>query len=414
MPGSFRYLDALIADRVGLDFPDREGTRILDVGAGAGKYRDLLHDYPYVDAVEAHEPYVIRYELDSRYRRVFVEDVLDMRADVFGQYDLVILGDVLEHLTVEDAQALLEMIARYRCAVLVAVPFNYEQDAVDGVGWEVHKQPDLTPELFNERYPEFECLARDEAYGVYVRDPWGRWTLGEVPERPSVSMVVPTGDWRVHVHCLTSLWKLQAHHLIHGLAPLALQPNNGASVEKCRNRGTAVNLREPRITHLCYVDSDEGWPPDAVGRLLEHRAQVVGVPIRLKVQELHWNVTDLPGTGNATWNGRLLEVGGIGTGFLLVARSALERMIEAYPELRVEDDQGGYHTLFQTGKLSEDFTFCERWRAIGGRVWADPTIEVCHVGLAEFTGKLIDHMELRPRSAAAGEDESATEKECKA
>jgi hypothetical protein len=36
--------------------------------------------------------------------------------------------------------------------------------------------------------------------------------------------------------------------------------------------------------------------------------------------------------------------------------------------------------------LSEDYTFCQRWRAIGGRIWLDPTGMLVHVGAHDFAG----------------------------
>ena len=36
--------------------------------------------------------------------------------------------------------------------------------------------------------------------------------------------------------------------------------------------------------------------------------------------------------------------------------------------------------------LSEDFTFCRRWSAIGGEVWLDASISLTHAGRASFRG----------------------------
>ncbi len=125
---------------------------ILDVGAGDGKWRYLLRDYPNMDAVEAYGPNLQRL---NGYRRTFHADIRDFHYD---RYDLIIFGDVLEHLRVKEAQAVLDY-ARPRCQdMVIAVPFLYEQGAIYGNPYEVHIQDDLTPELFAERYPGFEVL----------------------------------------------------------------------------------------------------------------------------------------------------------------------------------------------------------------------------------------------------------------
>lgn len=127
------------------------GTEILDVGACDGIWRQLLPEYT-MDAVEIHGPNADRLH---GYRKVF-------RCDVDGldyvHYDLIIFGDVIEHMDVEKAQRVLAY-ARPRCRdMVVAVPFLYPQDAFGGNPWEKHLQPDLTAEIFAARYPGFSVL----------------------------------------------------------------------------------------------------------------------------------------------------------------------------------------------------------------------------------------------------------------
>ena len=129
-------------------------SSILDVGACDGKWRRLLPEYPNMDAVEAFEPNLQNLQ---GYRDVFHADICDFS---YAWYDLVILGDIVEHLSVEAAQNELEY-ARDRCRdMIVAVPFLFEQGDKDGNPFEIHIQDDLTPENFEERYPGFEVLLR--------------------------------------------------------------------------------------------------------------------------------------------------------------------------------------------------------------------------------------------------------------
>lgn len=137
-------------------------AEILDVGACDGNWRRLLPEYPNMDAVEAFAPNLGR--LDG-YRQVFHADI---RGFAYEWYDLVIFGDVIEHLTVEQAKAVLAY-AKPRCSdMIVAVPFLYRQDAIYGNPYEVHIQDDLTPELVEQRYPELEVLLNPgHAYCYY-------------------------------------------------------------------------------------------------------------------------------------------------------------------------------------------------------------------------------------------------------
>ena len=132
---------------------------ILDIGAGCGTYSDLIRGYGYkMDAVEIWEPYIKQYDLNNKYSCVYKENILKMPFDLLDTYDFFILGDVLEHLSVEDAQWLMNFLKIKGKRYLVAVPYVMEQGEYEGNVHETHLQPDLTPENMLERYPDLELL----------------------------------------------------------------------------------------------------------------------------------------------------------------------------------------------------------------------------------------------------------------
>lgn len=135
-------------------------SRILDVGACDGKWKKLLPEYR-MDAVEIWEPYCKNL---TEYENVYNYNIVGM---IYEYYDLIIFGDVIEHMTVEEAQQVIKY-AYPRCKdMIVAVPFLYPQEAVDGNPWQAHKQPELTADLFAERYPSLEVLNYAEEYYCY-------------------------------------------------------------------------------------------------------------------------------------------------------------------------------------------------------------------------------------------------------
>ena len=141
-------------------------TEILDVGAGWGKYKILFPDYAKMDACEIWSPYIEDNELRSLYRKVFNEDICDLK---FDHYDVIIMGDVFEHIERPRAKALLEKIY-YQCKEMyVVVPFEYEQGPEDGNPYEEHKQADLTPELMAKEYPLLDLLCEDSGKGIYIK-----------------------------------------------------------------------------------------------------------------------------------------------------------------------------------------------------------------------------------------------------
>jgi hypothetical protein len=78
------------------------------------------------------------------------------------------MGDVIEHLSVDDAKKILDSISASNKKCMVAVPYLFEQGEEYGNVHETHLQPDLTHEIFLSRYPQMNLLYKDENYGYYI------------------------------------------------------------------------------------------------------------------------------------------------------------------------------------------------------------------------------------------------------
>ena len=144
------------------------GSTCLDVGACDGKYWQMLHDHlGSMDAVEIFQPNIDRHRLNEKYNHVFNQSVVGLEYD---HYDLIIFGDIIEHLTVEDAQQVLAYAQTHADEIIVAVPFLYPQPAIYGNPWEEHKQPELTFDLFMARYEGFEPILRNERFCYFRKN----------------------------------------------------------------------------------------------------------------------------------------------------------------------------------------------------------------------------------------------------
>lgn len=165
MPHSYDFFNEDVVDFVNKLKP----KKVLDVGPGAGKYGVILRSPERtIDAIEIHAPYVGLFRLAHLYSQVFIGDVRKFEFKK-KQYDLVILGDVLEHLTVGEAQTLLHTLRKNHIPVLVTIPYLYPHPAVFGNPYEEHKQADLTDEVFHERYPGFRLVLGNKQQGIYYR-----------------------------------------------------------------------------------------------------------------------------------------------------------------------------------------------------------------------------------------------------
>ena len=138
--------------------------KILDIGAGAGKFGQLLNGYP-IDAIEIYAPYIDEFELHDIYNNVFNVNCLDF--DRFHEYDLIVMWKTMEHLSVEESRFLVEKIKAADVDFIFSVPFKLKQGVCHNNIYEIHKQEDLTPELVKQRFPEFEILAETKAHGCY-------------------------------------------------------------------------------------------------------------------------------------------------------------------------------------------------------------------------------------------------------
>lgn len=128
---------------------------VVDVGAGAGTYAKLMREdselittgggeivrrmwHDRWTAVEAWEPYVAEFRLHDLYDEVTVSDARHLPWTAY-RADLVIAGDVLEHMTRDDAQALLRRIRQGAANLIVSIPvLHLPQGAVNGNPYERH------------------------------------------------------------------------------------------------------------------------------------------------------------------------------------------------------------------------------------------------------------------------------------
>ena len=165
MPNSYTYFKPEIKQWIIDNVPNSK--RILDVGPGQGTYSDLLRDHGYrIDAVEIWAPYVDQFGLRAKYDNVYIADIREFDIE---DYDFIILGDVLEHLSKADAQALISKINLLQIGAMIAVPYMMEQDGAEyGNEHETHLQPDLTQQVMLKRYPELVPLYTNQWYGYYA------------------------------------------------------------------------------------------------------------------------------------------------------------------------------------------------------------------------------------------------------
>lgn len=145
--------------------------KILDVGAGSGTYFDYFSSNGYqfkIDAVEIWKPYIEEFKLNNKYSRVYEADVRDH--DNFN-YDLVIFGDILEHMTKEEALDVWELASRSAKHAVIAIPIiHYHQHAINGNPYEEHVKEDWSHQEVLDTFPHIVDSWQGEITGAYWAD----------------------------------------------------------------------------------------------------------------------------------------------------------------------------------------------------------------------------------------------------
>ena len=141
---------------------------ILDIGCGCGTYSDLLKPkHENIDGLEIHEPYVEMFGLKQKYSNLFINDATKFD---YQYYDLMIVGDILEHIEESEGVKFIERIYDKCDDMIIAIPFNSPQGVHYENEYEIHRQEHLTNESFLEKYKGFKVLCLRYDYGIYVKD----------------------------------------------------------------------------------------------------------------------------------------------------------------------------------------------------------------------------------------------------
>jgi hypothetical protein len=145
-------------------------STVLDCGAGAGIYLDLIRKEigsdVIVDAVEIWNPYIEQFDLYKRYNSLYN---IDLREISNFNYDLVILGDVLEHMTESDALKVWDLVASQAKYAIISIPIiHYHQDAINGNPYEIHVEEDWNTEKVLQKFKNIVEYVEFPQTGVFV------------------------------------------------------------------------------------------------------------------------------------------------------------------------------------------------------------------------------------------------------
>ena len=234
---------------------------------------------------------------------------------------------------------------------------------------------------------------------------------------PLIFVATPCFGGQVTTGYMMSVLKLMQYTDTHGFSISLNLLGRDSLITRSRNTLVSAFLAMKEATHLMFIDSDLAFEPELVHRMLVFNQDVVAgmypakayrwdAPPALIARE-PLNTAMLQYVGKFCEGAELERIGPFATGvycatgFMLVKRKVIERMIEAYPECAYASDhvytpaenKRMHHALFECmidsetkEYLSEDFGFCRRWRALGGKIWLDVEGALTHTGPYDFVG----------------------------
>lgn len=142
--------------------------KILDIGCGAGAYAKMFPQSE-CTGIEVWEPYVDQYSLHEFYQNLIIADAREIDYEGLGKFDVAIAGDVLEHMTEDDARELVERLKKVADTVIISVPLgHYPQDEWGGNPYEKHIVDDWTDEKVRDVFGEPRWSKIEGEIGVYV------------------------------------------------------------------------------------------------------------------------------------------------------------------------------------------------------------------------------------------------------
>lgn len=224
-------------------------------------------------------------------------------------------------------------------------------------------------------------------------------------------------------HCTkqyaASILNLQTEGRKHDISIRLDTTENESLITRARNMSVARFMRS-EAPYLLFIDADIHFQPEAVFQAIAADEDIVVSPYpkkRIVWEQGEREIKEGDGTKNmdrvtsdlvinvteqraVIEKDRFVNVLDGGTGFMLIKRSVIEKMIKQYPELECINDHPGvdikeYYAVFDCmidpdtkRYLSEDYAFCRRWQMMGGSIKMNIDSTLGHIGTIPFTFNL--------------------------
>ena len=189
---------------------------------------------------------------------------------------------------------------------------------------------------------------------------------------------------------------LVRNNIHHGLLTLT----NSSLITQARSKIANFFINNTEHDYLFFLDSDIGFNPDDVLKLMSHQVHIVSGAYPMKIIPERYCVEVVQPEQR---HGDLLKINGNGMGFVLIHRQVFLDIARHYPNLKyVPSDyhsdtphshaemNNSFHFFAEqqseNGFMSEDKSFFHRAKQVGYNMFLDTSIRLNHTGYHIYQG----------------------------
>lgn len=200
-----------------------------------------------------------------------------------------------------------------------------------------------------------------------------------------------------------------------------------SEIDELRNLFLTVWYDLTDHSHMLFVDADMGFPPDLIKDMIWFNRPLMGTIYAKRNAQKVSCVGGIKADHDdiSKVKDGFLPAEYVGGGVMLISRSVVTEMLEKLPqiaaglpsymtgpnELPLKRFLRAFDKIREEDmNLSEDVSFCERWKRCGGEIWANVRYHISHIGpfdhriryegILEQRGALHEAVEAREKDAA--------------
>lgn len=244
-------------------------------------------------------------------------------------------------------------------------------------------------------------------------------TQTEDYDKPKIFVATPCYVGQIHVKYLESMLGLQQIFIKYGIGFEYFNIPFDSLIPRARNASVTRFMQSKDSTHLLFIDADIQFHAESVVKMLKENKDVIAgcypkkaidfeavknnyskttSQLELIQSSVKYAFNFKPQKQHKMERG-VLEVLDAPTGFMMVKKSVIRRMIKAFPETEYKNDVKAYQVnendrffdlfqsqVFDKRYLSEDYGFCRLWQKLNGTIHADLTVKLNHIGQFSYYG----------------------------